>query len=379
MKRIISAILILIFAFIHIAIPLSAAQPSFDIASKSAILMDFTTGEILYDKNATEALPPASVTKIMTLLLIMEAIDSGKLMYDDMISVSSYAASMGGSQVYLEEGESMRVDDLLKSIVIASGNDAAVAMAEAVAGSEEFFVKMMNDRARELGMINTTFENVTGLDDDVTSHLTSAKDIAIMSRELMKHEKIFDYSTVWMDSIRNGEFGLTNTNRLIRFYNGATGLKTGSTGKAGFCISATAKRDDLHLIAVIMGAESRDIRNEAAKALLDYGFANYSLYKSDGGEAGEIPVKGGTCSSVMTEYDGFEVLVDHGASGQVKKTLTVNEEIKAPVKKGDVVGSVKYILNGEEIGKTEVKVSDDVPEISYLQLLGRMISCYFLK
>ena len=220
-----------------------AAELPFDVDALSAVLMDAETGEILYAKNPDEALPPASVTKIMTLLLVMEAIDSGQIQMNDMVSVSENAASMGGSQVYLEPGEQMSVEDLLKSTVVSSANDAAVALGEFVAGSEEAFVRRMNERATELGMEHTKFENATGLDDDTTAHLTSAEDIAIMSRELISHEKILEYTSIWMDTIRNGAFGLSNTNRLIRFYSGATGLKTGSTSKAKFCISATAKRD----------------------------------------------------------------------------------------------------------------------------------------
>ena len=217
----------------------------------------------------------------MTLTLVMEAVDSGKIRMDDVVTASAHAASMGGTQVFLEVGEQMSVEDLLKSVIIASANDAAVVLAEAIAGSEESFVAMMNVRAAELGMENTHFENTNGLDDTVTNHVTSARDIAIMSRELIRHEKILQYSSIWMDTVRNGEFGLTNTNRLVRFYRGATGLKTGSTSKAKFCMSATAKRDGMHLIAVIMGAETKDIRNTEATKLLDWGFANYSLYASE--------------------------------------------------------------------------------------------------
>ena len=249
----------------------------FDVDAKSAILIEASTGMVLYEKNADEALPPASVTKVMTLLLVMEAIDSGVLSLTDMVQTSENAAKMGGSQVYLEPGESMTVEDMLKSVIIASANDAATALAEHVARSVETFVERMNARAAELGMSNTHFENPTGLDDSVTNHVTSARDIAIMSAELMKHETVLKYTTIWMDSIRNGEFGLTNTNRLIRFYNGANGLKTGSTSKALFCISAAAKRDGMQLIAVIMASPTRDTRNEAAKKLLDYGFANYRV------------------------------------------------------------------------------------------------------
>ncbi|MGN1347111.1 MAG: D-alanyl-D-alanine carboxypeptidase family protein, partial [Eubacteriales bacterium] len=250
-------VLVTILLFLVCPVPVAADVPDnlpFDVNADSAVLMDTATGTVLYAKNADRALPPASVTKIMTLLLFMEEVDAGNISLEEEITVSEYAASMGGSQVYLEPGETMKAEEMLKCVIIASANDAAVALAEKVAGSEEAFVNRMNERAAELGMNNTHFENVTGLDDDTTKHLSSAYDIALMSRELLKHETITKYSTIWMDSIRDGAFGLTNTNRLIRFYNGATGLKTGSTSKAGFCISATAKRDGLHLIAVIMGA-----------------------------------------------------------------------------------------------------------------------------
>ena len=239
----------------------------------SAILMESETGRVLYEQNADQPLLPASITKIMTLLLVMKAIEDGKLRLDDMLTCSDRAASMGGSQIYLEEGEQMTVEELIKCVVISSANDAALMLAEAVAGSEEVFVDMMNRCARELGMKNTNFENTNGLDDTVTNHVTSARDVAIMSRELIKYDKILEYSKIWMDTTRNGTFGLTNTNRLVRFYKGATGLKTGSTSKAKFCVSATAMRDGMHLICVIMAADTRDIRNAAATTLLDWGFA----------------------------------------------------------------------------------------------------------
>ena len=252
-----------------------------DLPCKSAILMDATTGQVLFEQNPDEALPPASVTKVMTLLLVMEAIDSGKLSLSDMVSVSAHAASMGGSQVYLKEGETMSVEEMLKCVIIASANDCAVALAEHVAGSEEAFVAAMNERATALGMKNTHFENTNGLDDTATNHVTSARDIAIMSRALIAHEKILEYSGIWMDTIRDGTFGLTNTNRLVRFYRGCTGLKTGSTARAKFCISATAERDGLSLICVIMAADTRDERNNTAAKLLDYGFASYSTYRAN--------------------------------------------------------------------------------------------------
>ena len=275
---------------------------------RAAILMDAATGKVLYEQNADEALPPASVTKIMTLLLVMEAVDDGRIALSDTVTVSAHAASMGGSQVYLKEGETMCVEEMLKCVVIASANDCAVALAEFVAGSEEAFVAAMNARAAELGMMNTKFENTNGLDDTATAHLTSARDIAIMSRALIAHPKILEYSGIWMDTIRDGAFGLTNTNRLVRFYPGCTGLKTGSTAKAKFCISATAERDGLSLICVIMAADTRDIRNAAATQLLDFGFANYAAYH---GEAGErvLPVRGGTDAACKVTFAPFDAVV----------------------------------------------------------------------
>ena len=276
MFRFISFILVCVLV---LALPVSASVPEkmpFDVNADSAVLMEAETGTILYAKNADQALPPASVTKIMTLLLVMEAIADGKLGWDDMVQTSEYAASMGGSQVFLEPGEEMSVTEMVKCVVVSSANDAAVALAERVAGSEAAFVRRMNERAAELGMKNTVFYNTNGLDDDVDGHVSSARDIAIMSRELItKHPKILEFSSIWMDSIRNGAFGLTNTNRLVRFYRGANGLKTGSTAKAKFCISATAERGGMQLIAVVMAAPSRDERNEIAKKLLDYGFAGW--------------------------------------------------------------------------------------------------------
>lgn len=356
-----------------------AISSDFDVPAKSAILMDYNTGTVLYEKNADEALPPASVTKVMTLLLIMEAVDRGEMSLTDTVSVSENAASMGGSQVFLEPGESMVAEDLLKSIVIASANDAALTMAEAVCGSESAFVARMNERAAELGMNSTHFENVTGLDDETTNHVTSARDIAIMSRELMKHKKIFDFTTVWMDSIRNGEFGLTNTNRLIRFYSGATGLKTGSTSKAKFCISATAEREGLHLIAVIMGADTRDIRNEAAKTLLDFGFANYSIYKGDGGSVKDIPVTGGNINSISGIYDGCELLLAKGKNGNVTTETVIEEPLCAPISKGQKVGYVKYCIDGELIEKADIISDTEVPKISFSDILKRLLCGFLLK
>ena len=353
-------------------------EDTFDLPVKSAVLMDYNTGTVIYKKNETEALSPASVTKIMTLLLVMEEIEKGNLGYDDNVSVSEYAASMGGSQVFLEAGESIKVEDLIKSIIVASGNDAAVAMAETVAGSESEFIKRMNEKAAELGMTSTKFYNSTGL-DDTEYNLTSALDIALMSRALMRHEKIFDYSTIWMDSIRDGAFGLTNTNRLIRFYSGATGLKTGSTSKAGFCISATAKRDDLHLIAVIMGAENRDVRNECAKKLLDFGFANYSVYKNDGGIVHDINVKCGIDSKINGIYNGCEILCKKCVENNITVNIDCPSELNAPIAKNDVIGKAIFTVDGNFIYTSPIVAEVNIRKISYFEVLFRMFKRSLLK
>ncbi len=386
MKRIVSGLLVAILLISGAAVfpHRTAATPEdgempFEVAAKSALLMDYSTGTVLFEQNADTPLPPASVTKVMTLLLIMEAVDGGRLSLDDKIPVSERAASMGGSQVYLEPGENVCAEDLLKSIVIASANDAALAMAETVAGSEEAFVAKMNERAAELGMKNTNFENVTGLDDSTENHVTSARDIALMSRELMSHEKIFEFSSLWRDSIRDGAFGLTNTNRLVRFYNGATGLKTGSTSKAGFCISATAKRDGLHLIAVIMGAETRDVRNEAAKSLLDWGFANYAIYSNAAGETQGIPVRGGTVRSVTGGYPAAQLLLTRGQEKNVTVEYLSDEFIAAPVVSGDRIGTVRYACDGKVLREDAITAQSDVPEIGFAGLLLKMIGGYLLK
>ena len=381
MKRTLSIALSIITIFV-LALNATAVEDMtpFDVDAKSAVLMEASTGKILYAKNADEALPPASVTKIMTILLVMERIDSNKMSFDDMISVSEYAASMGGSQVFLEAGEEMSLRDMLKSVVIASANDAAVALAEAVAGSEEGFVKMMNDRAEQLGMKNTVFENVTGLDDDTVEHLTSAFDIALMSRELIvSHPSILNYSSIWMDSIRNGEFGLTNTNRLIRFYKGANGLKTGSTSKAGFCISATAERDGMELIAVIMGSENRDIRNEAAKKLLDYGFANYAKYEYKGDFGENVKVLKGEKEYVRTRIEAFSAVVEKGSASDIEIKTEYKDKIIAPVKKGEVVGKAEFYSNGRIIGETDIIVKEGIDVLDFPKLLSLLFKAWILN
>lgn len=355
------------------------AEPSADMSlpCASAILMDAATGQVLYEQNADAALPPASVTKIMTLLLVMEAIDEGRIALADMVAVSANAASMGGSQVYLKEGETMSVEEMLKCVIIASANDCAVALAEFVAGSEEAFVQAMNDRADELGMKNTHFENTNGLDDTVTAHLTSARDIAIMSRELISHEKILEYSGIWMDTIRDGSFGLTNTNRLVRFYPGCTGLKTGSTAKAKFCISATAKRDGLSLICVIMAAETRDVRNATAAKLLDWGFANYGLYQSEAREY-TIPIKGGVASQLQLRGEPFTACIPKGQGNKVSAEVILPEMLSAPVGKGDAIGEIVYRLGENEIGRVPILASEGVEKMDFGTLFCRLLAQFLL-
>lgn len=348
--------------------------------AKSVILIEAETGKVLYEYEADMRLAPASVTKIMTILLVAEEIGKGTLKLTDIVQISDNASHMGGSQVYLKAGEQMSVEDLLKSVIIASANDAATALAEQVAGSVEGFVERMNARASELGMSNTVFENPTGLDDSTVDHKTTARDISLMSRELMKHEFILNYTTIWMDSIRNGAFGLTNTNRLIRFYNGANGLKTGSTSKAGFCISAAAKRDGMQLIAVIMGAPNRDIRNEIAKKLLDYGFANYKYLCMESGEIDPIKVLGGVSNSCRLMYEKFDIVLDKSEAVKgVEPAVNLPEYISAPVEAGEVIGNIDYKIGDETIGSVNIVAVEAIEKISYLGLLKRMINSFFLK
>ena len=344
-----------------------------EISAPSAILIEATTGTVLYYKNQEQKRSPASVTKIMTLLLVCEALETERINPDDKVVISEYAASMGGSQVFLEEGESFTVEELLKCTVIASANDAAVALAELIHGTEGNFVAEMNKRAKELGMKNTNFENVSGLDDSTTAHLTSAEDIAIMSRELIKYDIILKYSSLWQDSIRNGTFQLTNTNRLVRFYDGCNGLKTGSTDKAGFCISATAKRDGMQLIAVIMGASTRDLRNADARALLDFGFATYGLYQKDEAILESIRVKGGVADSVIIKSSPFACVVNKSDVKKVEEYFEIPESIEAPFDAGGIIGNIKFTIGDTPIGYTQIYTSQPVQRIGIWQLFLKMI------
>jgi len=362
---------LLIPAILIAAIPVSAG----DYNARSYILMEASTGMVLLEENADEALPPASVTKIMTLLLVMEAVADGKLGWDEMLTTSEYAASMGGSQVFLEPGETMSTAEMVKCVVVASANDAAVVLAERVAGSEEAFVRMMNERAAELGMKNTVFLNTNGLDDDVDGHVTSARDIAIMSRELItKHPQILEYSSIWMDSIRDGAFGLTNTNRLVRFYRGANGLKTGSTAKAKFCISATAARDGMQLIAVVMAAPSRDERNEIAKKLLDYGFAGWEAAHLRAEEAfPPMRVLGGTADETPLECGEASLVLAKGQAAKLTQEVTLPESVSAPITAGDALGRIDYRLDGKIIATVPITAAESVEKLGYTGILSRFI------
>lgn len=323
--------------------------------AKSAILMEEATGNILYESNPDERLPIASVTKVMTMLLIMEAVDSGKISLDDMVTVSENAMSYGGSTMFLETGEQLTVNDMLKGIAVASANDGCVAMAEHLAGSESAFVDMMNEKAKELGMENTHFMNTNGLDED--DHYSSARDVAIMSRELMKHETIFNYTSIWMDTLRGGKFQLANTNKLIRFYDGANGLKTGSTSKALCCLSAAAKRNDMQLIAVVLGAPTSAERFASAKSLLDYGFANYAVNTqiTSGDEVQKIAVEKGVDKEVdVVAGDSCSTLVKKGQEDNITKEIKIDETITAPIEAGQKIGTMTISRDGEVIADIDL-------------------------
>lgn len=329
--------------------------------AKSAILMEEATGNILYESNPDERLPIASVTKVMTMLLIMEAVDSGKISLDDMVTVSENAMSYGGSTMFLETGEQLTVNDMLKGIAVASANDGCVAMAEHLAGSESAFVDMMNEKAKELGMENTHFMNTNGLDED--DHYSSARDVAIMSRELMKHETIFNYTSIWMDTLRGGKFQLANTNKLIRFYDGANGLKTGSTSKALCCLSAAAKRNDMQLIAVVLGAPTSAERFASAKSLLDYGFANYEVNTqiTAGDEVQKIAVEKGVDKEVdVVAGDSCSTLVKKGQEDNITKEIKIDETITAPIEAGQKIGTMTISRDGEVIADIDLNASSAV-------------------
>ena len=374
MKRIVSFVLVI--ALVAVLLPVGASAAGPEVAAKSAVLMDMTTGQVLYEHNAHEMLPPASVTKVMTLLLIMEALDSGRIGWDDTVTASESAAAKGGSQVYLKVGETMTVTDMVKSIAVSSANDCACAMAEHISGSEGAFVEAMNEKAKALGMEHTHFLNCTGLDDDpqASNHLTCAMDIAIMSRALMmEHPDIRKFTTIWMDTIRNGSFGLSNTNKLVRFYPGATGLKTGFTQKAGYCLSATAQRDGMELVATVMGSESSKDRFNACKQLLDYGFANYALVTPQT-EEGQVPVKLGTADTVkVMPKEKIQLLVDKAQRNQVNITTQLPDSVDAPVSKGQKIGTVTVRVGDQVVSEVPLLAQEAVPKLSWWQMFLRIL------
>ena len=375
MKQLRCALLALLLT-LSLAMPAAAEKLAVD--AQACLLMEKTTGQVLYAVNEHEQLEPASVTKVMTLLLVMEAIDGGSLSYDDVVTASAYACSMGGSQIWLEENEQMTVEDLLKAVCVASANDASVALAEHVAGSAEAFVERMNQRAAELGMADTHFVNPTGLPAE--GHVTSAYDIALMSRELiLHHPDIRRFTTIWMDSLRDGEFGLNNTNKLIRYYEGATGLKTGSTDNALYCLSATAERDGMELIAVILKSPTSTQRFESAKVLLNYGFAAYGLTHVEPEEPlAPIPVELGTAAAVKPEIAGDQdLLLTRDKLG----TLTVETELEpflsAPVEKGQRVGTLTVRAGDEVLAELPLAAAEAVERLSYGQILLRCLRMAF--
>lgn len=361
------------------AMMLTVSAGALEVSAPSAVLMEKETGTVLYEKDAHAKLEPASVTKVMTLLLTMEAIDAGQLSYDTVITASAHACSMGGSQIWLEENEQMTVNDMLKAVCVVSANDCAVALAEAVAGSEEAFVEKMNQRAAELGMNDTTFKNATGLPAE--GHVTSAWDIALMSRELiLNHPDIRNYTTIWMDSLRDGKSELVNTNKLIRFYEGATGLKTGSTDSALYCLSGTAERDGMELISVIMKAPTSAQRFDDAKALLSYGFSTYALETIVPQEAlPPIPVELGTQATVQPVLgEGTALLLEKAKAGQLSQSVELAESVAAPVARGDTLGTLTVTAGEETVAQIPIVAGEDVARVTFSQMFTRLLRLAFL-
>lgn len=375
MKKRMLAIFVLLVLLAGALLPAVRAA-ELDLPAPSYVLMERSTGEVLLEHNAHERLRPASVTKVMTLLLIMEALDDGRIGWDDMVQTSAAAAAKGGSQIYLEENEQLPLEEMLKSIVVSSANDCACAMAEHIAGSEAAFVEMMNARAEQLGMTDTHFVNCTGLDDEpeAAEHLTTAYDIALMSRELLGHEAIKKYTTIWMDTVRDGQFGLSNTNKLVRFYDGTTGLKTGYTSAAGHCLSASAERNGMELIAVVLHCASSTDRFESAKALLNYGFSNYALVTPEPGELPAVPVTLGTAAEITPVLaDETPILIDKALAAGVETRVCVDESVTAPVEAGQTLGTLTITSGGQTIAERDLIAPESVGALRwgdvYLQML----------
>ena len=375
MKKRMLAIFVLLVLLAGAMLPAVRAA-ELDLPAPSYVLMERSTGEVLLEHNAHERLRPASVTKVMTLLLIMEALDDGRIGWDDMVQTSAAAAAKGGSQIYLEENEQLPLEEMLKSIVVSSANDCACAMAEHIAGSEAAFVEMMNARAEQLGLTATHFVNCTGLDDEpeAAEHLTTAYDIALMSRELLGHEAIKKYTTIWMDTVRDGQFGLSNTNKLVRFYDGTTGLKTGYTSAAGHCLSASAERNGMELIAVVLHCASSTDRFESAKALLNYGFSNYALVTPELGELPAVPVTLGTAAEITPVLaDETPILIDKALAAGVETRVCVDESVTAPVEAGQTLGTLTITSGGQTIAERDLVAPEPVGALRwgdvYLQML----------
>lgn len=364
-------IMIFLLSFcVFLAVPAKCYASGFDeekVSAKSAILMCMDTGDILYEKNADERRSPASVTKILSILLIAEAIDSGKISLGDTVTASENAMSKGGSQIWLEVGEQMTVEELLKATIIASANDACTALGEYIAGSETAFVKMMNDRAKELGLKDTNFENCTGLDDAIKNHYSSAHDLAVIACEVMKHDVVKKYTTVWLDSLRNGETELNNTNKLVNTYDGITGLKTGTTEAAGFCLCATACRDGMNLVAVVLGAKTSEERFSSATYLLDTGFANYGVYSTepDLRKITAVTVKGGDKKSITPVLSGNQKILCEKGKNSFKYEYKINKEVSVPIKKGDVLGEINVMADGKKIAVLSVISPENINKTTF--------------
>ena len=375
MKKLRFSLLSLAVAAALLLPALPARAEGLEVTAPSAVLMEASTGQVLFEKDPHALRSCASITKVMTLCLVFQALDSGQLSLDQTLTASAHAASMGGSDIWLEEGEAMTVDDLIKATVIMSANDAAVVLAEAVAGSEEAFVAQMNEKAQQLGMNDTVFKNCNGLDEE--GHVTSAYDVALMSRELIRHEKVFDYTLTWMDSVRGGETQLVNTNKLIRSYPGITGLKTGTTGQAGSCITATAEREGLSLIAVVLGADSTDHRFQDAAALLDYGFAGWKATVPEAPALEPVPVARGMEPQVEPVLGEMPtLLLKAGEAGEVE-TAVAYEELTAPVTRGDVIGQVTCTVDGSVMAQVDITAGEDVAQVTFFGVLSHLVQALF--
>ena len=373
-KRMLSVFLAISLLVLSAVVPASALGAE-DISSVSAVLIEPNSKKILFEKNANEKRACASITKVMTLLLIFEAIEEGAISFDDVVTTSEHAKSMGGSDIWLEVGEQMTVHEMIKATAVASANDAAVALAEHLCGSESDFVSKMNERAKELGMKNTTFKNCNGLDEE--GHITSAYDVALMSAELIKHEKIFEYTKIWIDYLRDGETQIVNTNKLLKTYTGITGLKTGTTGDAGSCISATAQRNSMSLVAVVLGATTGTERFKDAATLLDFGFANFETIQLDAGsvEFPEVEVKDGMKKSVKVSCDeNLTLVVKKGTKEKTEQELKLKDSLDAPVKKGDKAGKLTFSLGDKKIAEFDVVTTQDVEKISFSSVFAQLLN-----